>query len=83
MLCLYFTSHQTFLCTSSEKVTGSSWSISFLKEDNTRGLIVLECGLDQSEPTIERLYQSNKRMLDNIGKEVVESAMCVVLAHCH
>lgn len=71
------------LGTSRDKVTGSCWSISYPKINGERGLIVLECGLDQSESTIEKQYNSNKRMLENIGKDVVESCEYVILGHSH
>lgn len=71
------------LGTSISGVTGSCWTISYKKNDNTRGLIVLECGLDQSEPDVQKLYNSNKRMLEGIGKEVVASTEFVLLGHAH
>ena len=71
------------LGTSQLEVTGSSWSISYPKNDNKRGLIVLECGLSQSSGSIEKHYNSNKRMIENIGKEVIESCEYVFLGHQH
>lgn len=68
---------------SSEDVTGSCWSISYPKRNNERGLIVLECGLIQGDATIEKSYNSNKAMLDRIGKEVVSNCEFLVLAHPH
>jgi len=69
--------------TSLNKVTGSCWTISYPKQNNKRGLIVLECGLDQSEPTIEKQYNSNKKMLESIGKDVVNNCEYLILGHSH
>ncbi|WP_346938159.1 hypothetical protein [uncultured Clostridium sp.] len=71
------------LGTSTTGVTGSCWSISYPKNNGNRGLIVLESGLDQSEPTIDKQFNSNKKMLENIGKEVVQSCEYVLLGHAH
>ena len=73
----------SFCGTSKSEVTGSCVTISYPKNDDTKGLVVLECGLCQGEPTIEKLYNSNKRMLEGIGKEVVQSAEYVLLGHAH
>ncbi|EQB4340332.1 hypothetical protein ACYJ2U_001775 [Clostridium botulinum] len=71
------------LGTSQEEVTGSCWSISYPKNNNKRGLIILECGLSQSGGNIEKHYNTNKNMIANIGKEVVEKAEYVLLGHAH
>lgn len=71
----------TSLGTSTNEVTGSCWSVSYRKNDGTRGLVVIECGLSQSEPKIEKLYNNNRRMLENISKGVVENCVLVVLGH--
>lgn len=71
------------LGTSLEGVTGSCWSVSYKKDNGERGLVVVECGLDQGEPTVEKLYNSNKRMIDNIGKDIIRSASHVFLGHAH
>lgn len=71
------------LGTSLTEVTGSCWSVSYKKDNGDRGLVVIECGLSQSEPKIEKLYNTNKKMLDGIGKEVVQSAEYVILGHAH
>lgn len=68
---------------SRDKVTGSCWSVSYPKINNERGLIVLECGLDQSESTIDKQYNSNRKMLEGIGKEVVQSCEYLILGHSH
>lgn len=73
----------SFIGGSQNEVTGSCVSISYPKNNNERGLIIIECGLCQSEPTIEKLYNANKRMIDNIGKEVIQSAEYVLIGHCH
>jgi hypothetical protein len=73
----------TCLGTSQDEVTGSCWSISYPKDNNQRGLIILECGLSQSSGNIEKQYNNNKRMLDGIGKEVVQSTEYVLLGHAH
>lgn len=68
---------------STKGVTGSCWTVEYPKNDNTKGLIVIECGLSQGEPTTEKMYNSNKNMLDNIGKEVVEKCEYVFINHPH
>lgn len=68
---------------STTDVTGSCWSISYLKNDGTRGLIIIECGLSQDGNTIEQVYSQNKRMLENIGKDVVKSCEYLILGHAH
>lgn len=64
-------------------VTGSCWSISYSKRNNERGLIVLECGLVQGDSTVEKSYNSNKTMLDRIGKDMVSSCEFLILGHAH
>ena len=64
-------------------VTGSCWSCSYKKDDGTRGLVVIECGLTQSEPTIDKQYNANKNMVDTIGKDIIQSADYVLLGHSH
>lgn len=73
----------SFLGGSTNDVTGSCLSISYPKNNNERGLVVVECGLCQSEATVEKLYNTNKKMIDGIGKEVVQSAEYVLLGHAH
>lgn len=73
----------TALGTSKEEVTGSCWSVSYPKNDKTRGLIVLECGLSQSGGSIEKQYNLNKRMIDDIGKDVISNCEYLLLAHSH
>lgn len=68
---------------STTDVTGSCWSISYLKNDGTRGLLIIECGLSQDGNTIEQVYSQNKRMLENIGKDVVKSCEYLILGHAH
>ena len=64
---------------SQDNVTGSCWSVSYLKDNGERGLVVLECGLSQKEQDILKAYNENKRMLENIGLEVVQSCGYVLL----
>lgn len=71
----------TSLGTSTNEVTGSCWTVSYRKNDGTRGLVVIECGLSQSEPKIEKAYNNNRRMLESISKGVVENCVLVVLGH--
>lgn len=68
---------------STTDVTGSCWTISYLKNDGTRGLVVVECGLSQDGNTVEQVYSQNKRMLENIGKDVVASCEYLILGHAH
>ena len=68
---------------STNNVTGSCWSISYPKDNGERGLIVIECGLIQEGNTVKQQYNSNKRMIDNIGKDVIDNAEYVLLGHQH
>jgi len=72
-----------FVGTSKTEVTGSCVTISYPKNNGERGLVVLECGLSQSEPTIEKQYNVNKKMIEDIGKDVIQSAEYVFLSHAH
>ena len=73
----------SFLGKEKEGVTGSCVSISYLKNDNTRGLIVIDCGLCQEGHNVKERYNNNKNMLDDIGKDVVENCEIVLLSHSH
>lgn len=73
----------TCLGTSKDEVTGSCWSISYPKYNDERGLIILECGLSQSSGSIEKQFNNNKRMVENIGKDVITNCEYVLLAHPH
>lgn len=73
----------TSLGNSTDDVTGSCWTISYLKNDGTRGLVVLECGLSQDGNNVEQIYNQNKRMLENVGKDVVEACEYLILGHAH
>lgn len=73
----------SFVGGSSSDVTGSCITVSYKKNDGTRGLVVIECGLCQGEPTVDKLYNANKRMIEGIGKEVVQSTEYVLLGHAH
>jgi len=55
------------LGTSLNEVTGSCWSISYKKDNGKRGLVVIECGLSQSEPKIDKLYNTNKNSIKCIN----------------
>ena len=68
---------------SQDNVTGSCWSVSYLKDNGERGLVVLECGLSQKEQDILKAYNENKRMLESIGLEVVQNCGYVLLSHPH
>lgn len=68
---------------STDNVTGSCFSISYPKDDNTRGLIILECGLSQDGHTPLEQYNSNKKMIDNISKEVIKNTEYVIFTHTH
>ena len=68
---------------STDNVTGSCWTISYPKNNGERGLIVLECGLVQDGNTIKQQYNANKRMVETVGKEVVQECEYVLLGHAH
>lgn len=69
--------------TSTTNVTGSCWTVSYPKDNGERGLVVLECGLSQGEQDVLKSYNDNKRMLENIGLEVVQNCGYVLLSHPH
>lgn len=73
----------SFVGGSQHEVTGSCVTVSYPKNNGGRGLVVIECGLCQSEPTVDKLYNANKRMIESIGKEVVQSCEYVLLGHSH
>lgn len=73
----------SFLGTSRDNVTGSCIVISYMKNDKTRGTVVLECGLSQDGRTVKEQYLINKNMIENIGKDVVNSTSYLILGHCH
>lgn len=73
----------SFVGSSKDSVTGSMVTIQYPKNNGEKGLIVLECGLSQGEPTIEKSYNANKRIIEDIGKEVVQSCEYVLLGHAH
>ena len=73
----------SFLGKERNNVTGSCVSISYLKDDKTRGLIVIDCGLCQEGHNVIERYNNNKNMLDEIGKDVAENCECVILSHSH
>ena len=56
----------------SESVTGSITSVSYLKDDGTRGLILLELGGIQGNNDIKGEYLENKHMLENAPLKGVE-----------
>lgn len=73
----------SFVGTSKTEVTGSCVTISYPKNNGERGLVVIECGLSQGEPTIEKQYNANKRMIEDIGKDVIQNASHIFLTHGH
>ena len=64
----------------SESVTGSVTSVSYLKDDGTRGLILLELGGIQGNNDIKGEYLENKHMLENAPLKGVEY---VFVNHVH
>lgn len=56
----------TSVGTSTSGVTGSCWTVSYPKDDNTRGLFIVEMGLPQGEHTIEKQYNTMERMAKSI-----------------
>jgi len=64
----------------SEGVTGSITEISYKKDDNSRGFILLEMGGIQGNNTVLGEYQENKKLLEDIPIEDVEY---VFIAHSH
>jgi hypothetical protein len=73
----------SFLGTSASTVTGSCISVVYPKSNGEKGLIILECGLCQDGQTVDKLYNANKKMLEGIGKEVMQSCEYLLLGHSH
>lgn len=69
----------TSLGTSTIDVTGSCWSIEYDKLDGTRGLILIENGINQGGTVVED-YNANKRMADYIP---YERADFMLYSHVH
>lgn len=70
----------SFVGGSKNDVTGSCVLISYPKKDNERGLIAIECGLVQGEPTLEVEYSINKKMIERVPVKNIEG---VFVGHCH
>ncbi|MGL4801905.1 MAG: MBL fold metallo-hydrolase RNA specificity domain-containing protein [Cetobacterium sp.] len=60
-------------------VTGSCFSIEYDKDDGTRGLFLIECGMIQGGTVLED-YNANKRMVDAIP---FEEAEFILMGHAH
>lgn len=73
----------SFLGTSRTGVTGTCISVSYLKDDGSYGLVIIECGLCQDGRNVKERYNKNKNMLDEIGKDVVANCEYLVLSHAH
>lgn len=69
----------TSLGTSTIDVTGSCWSIEYDKHDGTRGLILIENGINQGGTVVED-YNANKRMADYIP---YDRADFMLFSHVH
>lgn len=70
----------SFVGGSAKDVTGSMLLIQYPKKDDEKGLIAIECGLIQGEPTLELEYNANKKMIEKIPVKNIEH---VFLGHCH
>jgi metallo-beta-lactamase family protein len=73
----------SFLGGSKDDVTGSSILISYPKNKKEHGLLMLELGLIQGNATIDKDIAYNRKMLDNISKDIVSNIEYVLLGHCH
>ena len=73
----------TCLGASAEQVTGSCWKIDFPRYNGEMGSIIIECGLNQDGFTTLEQYNANERMLNGIGKEVVENCEYLLIGHSH
>lgn len=74
----------SFLGNSTTDVTGSAVSVSYPKDDGTRGVILLECGLVQGSPTIKEQYLDNKKMVEEISKDnFISSITACIICHSH
>lgn len=69
----------TSLGTSTIEVTGSCWSIEYDKQDGTRGVILIENGINQGGTVVED-YNANKRMADYIP---YDRADFMLFSHVH
>lgn len=72
-----------FIGHSNTDVTGSSVLINYPKNKKDRGYILIELGLVQGENTIDKEISANRRMLENLPKEVVGNIEHVILSHAH
>lgn len=73
----------SFLGHSNEDVTGSSVLIEYPKNKKEYGTILLELGLVQGEATFDKDISANRKMLDNIPKELVSNIEYVLVGHSH
>lgn len=73
----------SFIGNSKNGVTGSCVAIEYSKNDGTKSLVILDCGLCQDGATVEERYRTNKRMLEHISKEAIANCTAVILSHAH
>lgn len=73
----------SFVGGSNTDVCGSSILIEYRKNKKEYGTILLELGLIQGQPTFDKDISMNRKMLDNIPKEVVARIEYVLLGHAH
>lgn len=70
--------------TSTNQVTGSSFSISYLRDDKTRGLLMIEAGLPQGQATVLESYNAMKKMSDSIkGGGLISGCENLLFLHPH
>lgn len=72
------------LGSSTNQVTGSCWSISYVNDNYERQLVMIECGLPQGGNCKKDSYQAMKRVYNTLveGKYVKETK-CVFTCHSH
>lgn len=72
-----------FIGHSNTDVTGSSVLINYKKDKDSRSYILIELGLVQGENTIDKEISANRRMLENLPKDIIGNIEYVLLSHAH
>lgn len=72
------------LGTSTNQVTGSCWSVSYVDDNFERQLVIIECGLPQGGNNKKETYNAMKRVYNTlVNGNYVKEAKCVVTCHSH
>lgn len=69
---------------STNQVTGSCWSISYVDDNYERQLLMIECGLPQSNCSVKEAYTNMKRSVNTIkGGGYIETCKNLIFLHGH